>query len=90
MSGQKIQIVTGHFDPLLPEHASRLEALARPDEVLIVVVTNPEDALLPQQARAELVAALSVVDHVVIPQEADDPEIKRNFIETVVSKCSAS
>lgn len=90
LSGQTIQIVTGHFDPLLPEHARRLEALAKPNQHLIVVVTNPPNPVLSQQARAELVAALSVVDQVVIAYDADDPAISQDFIDHVLCKCNAS
>jgi glycerol-3-phosphate cytidylyltransferase-like family protein len=90
LSGQKIQLVTGHFDPLLPEHARRLQQLTRPNQLLIVVITNPPNPLLSQTARAELVAALNMVDHVVISQEADDAQITRQFIDDVLSKTCAS
>lgn len=90
LSGQNIQIVTGDFDPLLPEHARRLQKLAQPNQLLIVVITNPPNPLLPQAARAELVAALSSVDHVIIAEDIDDPEIRRHFITRVLCKSSAS
>ena len=37
-----------------------------PDGILIVEITNPARPLLAQRARAELVAALEMVDYVVL------------------------
>ena len=90
VSNDKIQIVTGRFDPLLPDHARKLRELKKPDHVLIVVITNGEKSLLPQQARAELVAALSVVDRVVLGADLPDNQIASNFIADVLCKTSAS
>jgi glycerol-3-phosphate cytidylyltransferase-like family protein len=90
LSHPKIKLVTGHFDPLLAEHARRLQKLAQPDQLLVVVITNPPKPLLPQSARAELVAALSAVDHVVIGEAVDDTQITREFIDRVICKSSAS
>lgn len=65
----RLKVVTGNFDPLLAAHARRLEQLRAPEETLLVVVTDPRQPLLPARARAELVAALRVVDCVVIAAE---------------------
>ena len=80
--------VAGHFDPLLAEHVRRLREHAVPDRRLVVEVTNPVQPLLPQRARAELVAALAMVDYVVLGQETpDSPAIDvfltQRFIEKV-------
>lgn len=61
--------MTGHFDPLLAEHARRLSRTKEGASALMVVVTSPAEPILPAWARAELVAALSVVDYVVLPEE---------------------
>jgi bifunctional ADP-heptose synthase (sugar kinase/adenylyltransferase) len=58
-------IVSGYFDPLLVSHAERLHGLKRPGVPLIVIVADPQNPILPVKARAELVAGLAVVDHVV-------------------------
>ena len=58
--------VSGHFDPLLAENVRRLSAAREPGRLLVVEVTNPERPLLSQRARAELVAALEIVDYVAL------------------------
>ena len=84
--------VTGHFDPLLAEHARRVREFVKPGQPLIVVVTNPPSPLMPQAARAELVAALADVDYVVLresPGPSDEPEdarITQDFIAHVVRR----
>ncbi len=57
-------VVSGYFDPLLAWHARRLAGLKR-DGKLIVAIVDPPDPILPARARAELVASLRAVDHVV-------------------------
>jgi bifunctional ADP-heptose synthase (sugar kinase/adenylyltransferase) len=89
---QPVRWVTGHFDPLLVEHARRVREFIAVGQTLIVVVTNPEHPLLPLRARAELVAALAGVDYVVMkegPGVADEPEdrqIAGEFIEQVLER----
>ena len=80
--------LTGHFDPLLAEHARNLRNRATPGQTLVVEVTNPPNPLLPQQARAELVAALESVDYVVLGNGAhsDDASITERFIEHVMNR----
>jgi len=58
-----IHVARGHFDPVLASHARRLASAGRP---LLVLITEPEDALMPARARAELVAALGTVDYVAL------------------------
>jgi bifunctional ADP-heptose synthase (sugar kinase/adenylyltransferase) len=78
--------ISGHFDPLLAEHVRRLAQAREPGRLLVVEVTNPAQPLLSQRARAELVAALSMVDFVVLGDgEANgDADITGRFIEHVL------
>lgn len=71
-SGMPITVVSGYFDPLLAGHARRLGEIAAPGGILVAVVTEPERPILPARARAELVAALAVVDYVVPAEEAGE------------------
>ena len=90
-----VRWVTGHFDPLLAQHARRIREFIAPGQILIVVVTNPENPLLPQRARAELVAALAGVDYVVMKaddtpsDEPEDAQIRRDFIQHVLKRQTA-
>ena len=64
-------IVTGYFDVLRAEHVRDLQHArdgARAATLLAIVLPHPA-ALLPQRARAELVAALRAVDYVLIGEE---------------------
>lgn len=68
-AGRRLRAVSGYFDPLLAEHARRLAACRDAGGALMVVVGSPERPILPARARAELVAALAVVDYVVLAQD---------------------
>jgi bifunctional ADP-heptose synthase (sugar kinase/adenylyltransferase) len=88
---QSTSWLAGHFDPLLAEHVRRLREQAAPDRLLIVEVTNPARPLLPQRARAELVAALSMVDFVVLghgtgESPAIDTAVSQQFVENVLRR----
>ena len=65
-------VVTGAFDPVLAEDARELAETraSHPDCPLLVVVLPVSGELLPGRARAELVAALRVVDYVVTAPHA--------------------
>jgi bifunctional ADP-heptose synthase (sugar kinase/adenylyltransferase) len=80
--------LNGHFDPLLAEHARNLREHAAPGQTLVVEITNPENPLLPQRARAELVAALEAVDYVVLGNGAyaDDAPVTARFIRHVLER----
>jgi bifunctional ADP-heptose synthase (sugar kinase/adenylyltransferase) len=82
--------VSGHFDPLLAEHVRRLTQAREPGRLLVVEVTNPVRPLLAQRARAELVAALSLVDYVVLAESREespiDADIGEQFIEHVLDR----
>ena len=67
--GSKVRFATGWFDPLIAVHARRLERLRDGDARVVVVVTDPVQPILPARARAELVAALSAVDFVVLSEK---------------------
>lgn len=69
LAGVAFTLVTGYFDPLRAAHAERLEALARPDRKLVVMIKEPDQPLLSTSSRAELVAGLGVVDYVLLPRE---------------------
>jgi hypothetical protein len=56
-------VASGSFDPLTAAHAERLAGLKRP---LLVLISEPENPILPALARAQLVAGLAVVDHVAV------------------------
>jgi hypothetical protein len=60
-------VVTGAFDMVLAEDARELAEIraSHPDRPLLVVVLPLPEGLLPGRARAELVAALRMVDYVV-------------------------
>lgn len=79
--------VSGCFDPLLAEHIERLQT-AQGDAPLGAVVLDSEEALLPSQARAELVAGLASVAFVVISREPrgvslEDSDLREQFLEHV-------
>jgi hypothetical protein len=72
-------VVTGYFDPLLAAHAGRLEELKRDGLPLLIAISDPENPILPARARAELVAGLAVVDHVVEPAGSPTPGLTPSF-----------
>lgn len=78
--GRRIVLANGCFDVLHVGHVRYLEGARREGDVVVVGVNSDEGVrrlkgpgrpLLPQQARAELVAALAAVDYVVIFNEPD-------------------
>ena len=69
--GRKLTVVTGYFDVLGSAHVRDLAGVRRNtgDGVLLVVLLPRDRALLQPRGRAEMVAALSVVDYVVTAGE---------------------
>jgi len=76
--GQRIVFANGCFDMLHVGHVRYLEGARREGDVLVVGVNadasvrplkGPNRPVLPEMARAELVAALRAVDYVVIFSE---------------------
>lgn len=79
-SGADVQIAAGWFDPLLAASAEALAAFKRPGARLVVALGEPPEAILGLQARAEMVAALRVVDLVVTDDSSGVlPEPERHF-----------
>jgi len=79
-AGRRIVLANGCFDILHAGHVRYLEGARQEGDVLVVGVNGdagvarlkgPGRPILPQQARAELVAALAAVDYVVIFDEPD-------------------
>jgi bifunctional ADP-heptose synthase (sugar kinase/adenylyltransferase) len=68
--------VSGYFDPLVSSHAKRLAELKIGGAKLLVVIATPTNAILPARARAELVAALAVVDYVTETDGNLTPQIR--------------
>ena len=88
LQGRAAQWISGHFDPLLAEHVGRLRQAREPGSLLVIEVTDPARPLLPQRARAELVAALSMVDYVVCGDggSATDADLTERFINHVLER----
>lgn len=81
-------IVEGCFDPLLASHVEQLKA-RKSDRPLVVVIRDPEDPVLDARSRAELVAALRIVDAVVIggPLQGEPvAEDRETFFEVIRAK----
>jgi glycerol-3-phosphate cytidylyltransferase-like family protein len=57
-------VVSGYFDPMIAWHARWLSSFKKPGQKMLVLIATPEHPILPARARAELVAALGIVDHV--------------------------
>ena len=102
-------IARGSFDILRAEHCRRLaQDKAEPEKLIVLVAAdeNPRRTVLDAQTRAELVAALRVVDYVVICGEAEanglisslsparvvEPEIPplHDIIADVLRKCRSN
>ena len=64
------RVVVGYFDPVTSVNVRRLRELASGDRSIAVVLEDPPSPLLTREARAELVAALAVVDQVTTTSPA--------------------
>jgi bifunctional ADP-heptose synthase (sugar kinase/adenylyltransferase) len=73
---KRITVVTGSFDVLLAGHIRELDdaRASDPDALLLVAVVAPEHPLVEARGRAEMVAALAMVDYVV---SLEDHEMER-------------
>ena len=68
-NGRRLRVVTGHFDVLQAAHVRELRQVRDGEgspAALMVALTEPAEPVLSDRARAELVAALDMVDYVVI------------------------
>jgi rfaE bifunctional protein nucleotidyltransferase chain/domain len=79
-NGRRVVLANGCFDGLHVGHARYLEAARREGDVLVVAVNSdastrelkgPGRPILDERARATLVAALRVVDYVVVFPESN-------------------
>ena len=68
LRGKPVTLVCAYFDPLLAWHAQRLEELRPRVQTLAAAVLPLENELLSQRARAELAAAMRVIDYVLIAE----------------------
>jgi len=78
-TGAALKVVTGYFDVLLASHVRRLREVRNGTDRLLVMVLDPPEPVLPSRARAELVAALGVVDYVVPAEKHKAEELLRHF-----------
>jgi bifunctional ADP-heptose synthase (sugar kinase/adenylyltransferase) len=62
-------LVVGFFDPVTIAHVRRLREIRERCGAVTLVLAHLERPVLPARARAEVLAGLSVVDYVVLPQE---------------------
>jgi hypothetical protein len=97
-AGQEVQVAAGWFDPLLAEAAQALARVKRDGARLLVLLAEPSEAILGWRARAEMVAALRLVDAVAPLGEAelevdvdftsDHEALRARFIEHVLERMS--
>ena len=85
--GARIVLANGCFDVLHAGHIRYLEGAEREGDLLVVAINSDASErrlkgaarpFLPQQARAELVAALAAVDYVVV---FDEPNVEALLTE---------
>ena len=64
-SGGPVRVIVGYFDPMHAAQIRELLQLAPPNTTIVAAIDDPPDPLLPVAGRAELAAALSLIDFVV-------------------------
>jgi glycerol-3-phosphate cytidylyltransferase-like family protein len=69
LAGQPVTLVSGYFDVMRAAHVRDLQEIHA--QTLVAVVRRDAAAILPARARAELVAALRMVDYVVIGEDRE-------------------
>jgi rfaE bifunctional protein nucleotidyltransferase chain/domain len=93
--GRSVVLTNGCFDILHAGHVRYLEGAKREGDALVVGINSDASVrklkgtgrpILPEQARAELVAALRVVDYVVIFGEEDAGALLRELCPDVHAK----
>ncbi|MBS1877386.1 MAG: hypothetical protein JSU00_29510 [Acidobacteria bacterium] len=62
-------VVVGYFDPLQLDHARRIAEIRASHECVIVALEDPPSPVLDARSRAQLSAAMDLIDYVVLPQE---------------------
>lgn len=90
--GHHAILVSGFFDVLTADHVRSLRALGscRRKVALIVALVPPPEPLLPPRARAELVAALGMVDYVtLIDSDKIETELEQIHADEIVHEETA-
>jgi len=77
--GAAVKVVTGYFDVLVADHIRRLREITDGSGAVFALVLDPPQPLLSSRARAELVAALAVIDYVVPAEEQAATELLSHF-----------
>src|SRR5690349_17410080 len=84
-------VVSGTFDVLLAGHAQALAAIRElTEKPLLVVVLPLAKEVLPQAKRAEMVAALRMVDYVVIGDSAELDRLIEVLRPAIVERMGAA
>src|SRR5882724_1226034 len=86
----RLMLVTGYFDVLRTGHTERLQQLAEGGKRLMVVVLDPPQPILSRRARAELVAALAMVDYVVPAGQDGLQDLLNQFPAEAIAREEAS
>lgn len=94
-AGQTIVFTNGCFDILHAGHVDLLEDAAREGDVLVVALNSdasvrglkgPERPINPQQQRTRVLAALAVVDYVVLFDDPDPGRLITGLLPDVLIK----
>jgi glycerol-3-phosphate cytidylyltransferase-like family protein len=85
-----LAIAAGSFDLLRAEHACELRRITPGSAKLLVVVLPSPARLFTDRARAEMVAALRVVDYVVTADDEDLERLSRAHPSTRVVRMDAA
>ena len=94
-SGRKVVLANGCFDTLHVGHIRYLEGARREGDILVVAVNSdssvcalkgPGRPILPESARAALVAALRAVDYVVLFSEPNVEQLLHDLRPDVHAK----
>jgi glycerol-3-phosphate cytidylyltransferase-like family protein len=86
----RLTLVTGYFDVLRIAHIERLQHLAEAGKRLMVMVLDPPKPILSRRARAELVAALAMVDYVVPAGQEGFQDLQNEFPADAIAREEAS
>jgi hypothetical protein len=67
--GRQTVLLLSSFDVLTATRIRRVRDLLKTGALLVAVITDSADTLLPTQARAELAASLAIIDLVIVGKE---------------------
>lgn len=67
--GRQTVLLLSSFDVLTATRIRRVRDLLKTGALLVAVITDSADTLLPTQARAELAASLAIIDLVIVAKE---------------------